>query len=154
MWVALSDQGLVLVEWEMPQPDIIHLVGQRLHRSAVVDARRTSQAVQQLTSYLEGHLREFSLPLDLSDLTSFQQRVLQLTARIPYGKTSTYKDLAVHSGHPNASRAVGRVEATNPVPIIIPCHRVVGTDGSLHGYGGPGGVKLKAWLLELEQSPD
>jgi methylated-DNA-[protein]-cysteine S-methyltransferase len=154
MWVAQSDQGLVMVEWEMPQPEMFRIVEQRLHRPVVLDARRTSQAVQQLQSYLEGHLREFSLLLDFSSQTPFQQRVLRLTAQIPYGKTATYKDLALLSGHPNASRAVGRVEATNPIPIIIPCHRVVGTDGSLHGYGGPGGIKLKAWLLQLEQPPD
>ena len=65
--------------------------------------------------------------------------------------STTYKEIASRVGNANAARAVGRVEATNPIPIIIPCHRVLGTDGSLHGYGGPGGIKLKAWLLDLER---
>jgi O-6-methylguanine DNA methyltransferase len=76
---------------------------------------------------------------------------LHLTTQIPYGQTSTYKKIAFQLKRPNASRAVGRVEATNPIPLVIPCHRVLGSDGSLHGYGGPGGIKLKAWLLELEK---
>jgi methylated-DNA-[protein]-cysteine S-methyltransferase len=76
---------------------------------------------------------------------------LHFTVEIPYGQTSTYKVIASLAGNANAARAVGRVEATNPIPIIIPCHRVLGTDGSLHGYGGPGGIKLKAWLLDLER---
>ena len=83
-------------------------------------------------------------------MTSFQLQVLHLTYHIPYGQTSTYKDIAIQVGKPNAARAVGRVEATNPIPLVIPCHRVLGSDGSLHGYGGPGGIKLKAWLLQLE----
>jgi methylated-DNA-[protein]-cysteine S-methyltransferase len=89
--------------------------------------------------------------LDLSTSTNFQRNVLNLTLQIPFGHTSTYKDIAVQLGKMNAARAVGRVEATNPIPLVIPCHRVLGSDGSLHGYGGPGGIKLKAWLLELER---
>jgi methylated-DNA-[protein]-cysteine S-methyltransferase len=89
--------------------------------------------------------------LDLSTRTKFQQQVLTFTSLIPYGRTSTYKDIALQVGKMNAARAVGRVEATNPIPLVIPCHRVLGSDGSLHGYGGPGGIKLKAWLLNLEQ---
>jgi len=85
-------------------------------------------------------------------MTPFQLQVLHLTLDIPYGHTSTYKELAKRLGNQFAARAVGRVEATNPIPLVIPCHRVLGSDGSLHGYGGPGGIKLKAWLLELEKT--
>jgi methylated-DNA-[protein]-cysteine S-methyltransferase len=79
--------------------------------------------------------------------------VLRITSQIPYGETRTYQEIAVQIGKQHAARAVGRVEATNPIPLIIPCHRVLGSDGTLHGYGGPGGIKLKAWLLDLEKSP-
>ncbi len=151
MWVAVSVLGLLMVEWDMPQADFSHLVQARFHAGIVFDPGRTSVPLQQLASYLDGNLRQFSLALDMSGMTSFQQRVLDLTARIPYGQTATYKELAVQSGRPNAARAVGRVEATNPMPLVIPCHRVLGSDGSLHGYGGPGGIKMKAWLLQLEQ---
>jgi len=150
MWVAVSERGVGMVEWEMPQADFMQRVEGRFDAAAIFDEARTREAVQQLSAYLAGKLREFSLPVDFSRMTPFQQQVLRLTVQIPYGKTSTYKRLASQSGHPNAARAVGRVEATNPIPIVIPCHRVLGTDGALHGYGGPGGVKLKSWLLELE----
>ena len=152
MWVAVSEIGLVMVDWSMPQSEFTCQVERRLNREALYDELRTSEPVRQLKEYLEGTLQQFSLPLDLSTSTVFQQRVLHLTTRIPYGQTLTYKDLAIQVGKPKSARAVGRVEATNPIPIIIPCHRVLGSDGSLHGYGGPGGIKLKAWLLELERS--
>jgi len=150
IWVAVSDVGLLMVEWEMPQVDFSFKVEAHSHKSAIYDPARTSETLQQLSSFLAGKLRLFTLPLDLSGMTPFRQLVLKLTAEIPYGQTSTYKTLAILAGKPNAARAVGRVEATNPIPLVIPCHRVLGTDGSLHGYGGPGGVKLKAWLLEME----
>ena len=152
LWVAESDVGLVMVDWSMPQDEFSRLVEQRFQKPAIYAAARTSEPLQQLAAYLDGGLRQFSLPLDLSGMTPFQRQVLKLTSQVPYGQTSTYKQIAIRSGHPNAARAVGRVEATNPIPLVIPCHRILGTDGSLHGYGGPGGIKLKAWLLQLEQS--
>ena len=153
IWVAVSDLGLVMVEWSMTEADFSRQVEQHFHKYALYDHKRTTEPLQELAAYLEGNLRQFSQPLDLSGMTSFQQRVLKLTTLIPYGQTSTYKEIAALSGNPNSARAVGRVEATNPIPLVIPCHRVLGTDGSLHGYGGPGGIKLKAWLLQLERSP-
>jgi O-6-methylguanine DNA methyltransferase len=119
---------------------------------AVYDKARTEEPLLQLSEYLAGIRRQFNLSLDITRMSPFQSRVLQLTLDIPYGKTSTYKEIAGRIGNPHAARAVGRVEATNPIPIIIPCHRVIGSDGSLHGYGGPGGINLKSWLLKLEQS--
>ena len=151
LWVAVSDRGLAAVEWSMSQADFIKQVERRFHAAAVTDDSRTSEPVRQISEYLAGIRRQFNLPLDLSTQTRFQQQVLNLTSEIPYGSTSTYKHIAIQIGKMNAARAVGRVEATNPIPLVIPCHRVLGSDGSLHGYGGPGGIKLKAWLLSLEQ---
>jgi methylated-DNA-[protein]-cysteine S-methyltransferase len=152
LWVVVSSNGLLMVEWGMPPAEINKRVERRFHQPATYDQRRIAEPIRQLAAYLDGKLRQFSLPLDLSGMTPFQVQVLSLTSQIPYGQTSTYKEIAVLSGKPNASRAIGRVEANNPLPLVIPCHRVVGSDGSLHGYGGPGGIKLKAWLLHLEQS--
>jgi methylated-DNA-[protein]-cysteine S-methyltransferase len=154
LWVAVSEQGLMMVEWSMTQSDFSRLVEQRSSFNAVYDEARTADALHQLSEYLVGNRRQFILRLDLSGMTPFQVKVLNLTIQILYGQTSTYKKLAVQLGKVNAARAVGRVEATNPIPLVIPCHRVLGSDGSLHGYGGPGGIKLKAWLLKLEQSSD
>ncbi len=150
LWVAVTERGLAAVEWSMSQTDFSTLIEHRFHAAVVYDESRAAEPLSQILEYLSGSRRQFDLPLDLSTSTNFQRNVLNLTLQIPYGHTSTYKDIAVRLGKMNAARAVGRVEATNPIPLVVPCHRVLGSDGSLHGYGGPGGIKLKAWLLELE----
>ena len=152
LWIALSDIGIVSVDWSKSQEDFTRLVQQRFNTNVLYDEARTVESLCQLSEYLSGIRREFDLILDLTRMSQFQVQVLKTTMDIPYGKTATYKEIAVHLGNPLAARAVGRVEATNPIPLIIPCHRVIGSDGNLHGYGGPGGIKLKAWLLKLEQS--
>lgn len=152
IWIAVSELGLVAIDWDMSQADFTQQLQQRFRTNVVYDEARTAEAQRQLYEYLTGDRRQFNLPLDLTGTSPFQIQVLRLTLNIPYGKTSTYKEIAAKLGKPNAARAVGRVEATNPIPLVIPCHRVLGTDGSLHGYGGPGGIKLKAWLLKLERA--
>jgi methylated-DNA-[protein]-cysteine S-methyltransferase len=150
LWVAVSSQGVRMVEWDLPEEDFTHLVEQRYHARVTYDESNTIEALHQLAEYLTGLRRQFTLTLDFSGMSPFQVNVLKRTSQIPYGETLTYKEIAVQIGKEHAARAVGRVEATNPIPLIIPCHRVLGSDGSLHGYGGPGGIKLKAWLLKLE----
>ena len=152
LWVAVSEHGLVAVEWGMTQEDFTHLIQQRHPSQVLYDEIHTAEPLRQLSDYLAGTRREFNLPIDWSRMSPFQAQVLRLTAAIPYGQTSTYKELAIQVGRPRAPRAVGRAEATNPMPLVLPCHRVLGSDGKLHGYGGPGGIELKAWLLKLEQS--
>ncbi len=102
----------------------------------------------ELTEYAEGKRREFTLPLDWSLVKPFQRAVLTAALKIPFGETRTYGWVARAIGKPRAARAVGRALATNPIPLILPCHRVVGSDGSLTGYGG--GLPLKRRLLEME----
>jgi methylated-DNA-[protein]-cysteine S-methyltransferase len=142
-----------MVEWETPEADFSHLIEQRYNSRVIYDESRTLEVINQLADYINGTRRQFSLAIDFSSLTPFQVEVLRITSQIPYGETRTYQEIAVQIGKQHAARAVGRVEATNPIPLIIPCHRVLGSDGTLHGYGGPGGIKLKAWLLDLEKSP-
>jgi len=108
------------------------------------------QCLHQLKEYLHGERIVFDLPVDWSGMTGFQFNVLKETFNIPFGQVLTYGEIARRIGNPNAARAVGRVEATNPLPILIPCHRVIGADGKLHGYGGRGGIQTKAWLLHHE----
>lgn len=107
------------------------------------------RAAEQLTDYFESGRRTFSLPLAPAG-TPFQQRVWQELQRIPYGTTISYSILARRVGRPRAIRAAGAANGRNPISIVIPCHRVVGKDGSLTGYGG--GLEKKRALLELEQA--
>ncbi len=107
------------------------------------------ETAAQLQAYFEGSLRTFSLPLDMAG-TDFQLRVWNLLLEIPYGETRSYRDLAAALGTPRAVRAVGTANGANPLPIVVPCHRVIGADGSLTGYGG--GLPLKKQLLELERT--
>lgn len=105
-------------------------------------------AAEQLTAYFAGELTEFDLPLNLRG-TPFQGRVWAALQEIPYGETTTYGELAVELGKPSASRAVGLANGKNPVGVIVPCHRVVGSTGSLTGYGG--GLDRKRYLLDFER---
>lgn len=107
--------------------------------------------VQQLTEYFFAGRRQFDLPIDWRTMQPYQEQVLRVCCAIPYGQTRTYGELAQQTGKGlDAARAVGSIMASNPIPIVIPCHRVVGKDGKLHGYGSPGGVEDKALLLKLE----
>jgi methylated-DNA-[protein]-cysteine S-methyltransferase len=106
-----------------------------------------SATVRQLTEYFEGTRREFDLPLRLQG-TAFQQRVWRQLTEIPYGQTWSYGQLAQRIDKPSASRAVGLANGRNPISILVPCHRVIGADGSLTGYGG--GIERKRWLLVHE----
>jgi methylated-DNA-[protein]-cysteine S-methyltransferase len=106
------------------------------------------EAVKQLKDYFAGELKEFSLPLEPSG-TAFMKQVWSALREIPYGETASYKDIAVKIGSPKAARAVGLANNRNPIPIFIPCHRVIGADGSLTGYRG--GLEMKKKLLDLEK---
>lgn len=105
------------------------------------------QAVEQLERYFAGEYMQFSCPLDLRG-SAFQLEVWKDLYRIPYGQTRTYAQIAQAIGHPKAVRAVGAANGANPVAVIVPCHRVIGSNGTLTGYGG--GLPLKEWLLALE----
>ncbi|MFZ5486484.1 MAG: methylated-DNA--[protein]-cysteine S-methyltransferase [Pseudomonadota bacterium] len=108
----------------------------------------TAQLGHELAEYFAGQRRQFALPLDLVG-TPFQQRVWQALLAIPYGQTWSYAQQAAHIGQPRATRAVAAANGQNKISIIVPCHRVIGSDGQLTGYGG--GLPRKAWLLGLEQ---
>jgi methylated-DNA-[protein]-cysteine S-methyltransferase len=108
------------------------------------------QALDQVREYLAGGRRCFEVPIDWAQMRPFQQQVLRFTAAIPFGEVRTYGQLASSLGQPGGSRAVGAALGANPIPIIIPCHRVIGGDRRLHGFSAPDGIETKAWLLRLE----
>jgi methylated-DNA-[protein]-cysteine S-methyltransferase len=108
------------------------------------------EAVKQLREYFAGHRTEFDLPVS-PDGTTFQRAVWRQLQNIPYGQTISYGELARRVGNPKASRAVGGANHANPIPIVIPCHRVIGANGKLTGFGG--GLPIKEALLALEQGP-
>ncbi len=151
IWVAVTDQGLAAVDWDISQEVFSRSLVKRGFDPVWHDPARTAGAVQQICEYLEGRRRGFDLQIDWSGMPAFQKQVLEATLAVPYGRTCTYAEIARQVGRPLAARAVGRAEATNPMPLVIPCHRVVGSDGGLHGYGGPGGLQMKAWLLKMEK---
>lgn len=122
-------------------PDLTHLQTTSEHPLLL-------QAAGQLDRYWRGHRTTFDLPLDLTSGTAFQQRVWLTLLTIGFGETRRYRELAADIGHPNAARAVGSAVGRNPLSVIVPCHRIVGSDGSLTGYAG--GLERKRHLLALE----
>jgi methylated-DNA-[protein]-cysteine S-methyltransferase len=104
----------------------------------------------QLREYFAGDRSNFNLPVDISQLTPFQRSVLDVACRIAPGQVWTYHRVAQELGRPRSSRPVGGALARNPIPIVIPCHRVIASDGSLGGYSGGSGLEAKRWLLQLE----
>lgn len=152
VWVAFSSVGIVAVDFPANQA----LFSQRLKRNGyteiVYDPGKVEPALAQIVEYLQGKRHNFDLHIDWSVMTPFQSQALKATFAIPYGQTVSYNEIARRIGRPRAARAVGRAQATNPLPLIIPCHRVLGSDGSLHGYGAGDGLSTKAWLLQMESN--
>ena len=115
----------------------------------VGDGGKNGKAARQISRYLDGGLREFDLPLDLRG-SPFRRRVLAAVRAIPYGRTASYGEIARIAGSPGGARAVGQAVGANPIPLVIPCHRVIGASGALVGFGL--GIPMKRRLLELERS--
>lgn len=141
--LVASEKGLVAILWENDNPRRVLLadvVGESLHPVLV----RTEKELQE---YFAGKRRTFSMALDMHG-TVFQKEVWEVLLRIPFGRTCTYGDIAKELGNPAASRAVGGANRRNPISIVVPCHRVVGSAGNLTGFAG--GLKAKRYLLSLE----
>ncbi len=149
-WIHLAEteKGIAIVDF--PLEKSVHfdsLVKKEFRDFEIVEGGEENRRAEgQLKAYLSGKLKEFSLRLDLRG-TDFQKKALMEVARIPFGRVSTYGAVAAAIGSPRAARAVGSANANNHLPIIIPCHRVVASNG-LGGYGG--GMKMKRYLLKLE----
>lgn len=140
--IAGNDDGLQLIEFHAPRHPITRGEHWRAGDHAVLQ-----QAQSQLAEYFAGTRRAFELPLAPQG-TQFQRQVWWELANIPFGGTISYAELATRVGRPAATRAVGAANGRNPIPIVLPCHRVIGADGSLTGFGG--GLPTKQFLLQLE----
>lgn len=141
--LALSSRGLLKLEFDRG-----HLAEGTNQTWQESNAALTPW-LRQLEEYFSGHRHQFSLPLDLRG-TDFQLQCWRALLEIPYGETCSYRDIARAIGHPQAFRAVGMSNNRNPIAIVVPCHRVIASDGSLCGYGG--GLEIKRKLLDLEQA--
>lgn len=152
IWVAVGERGLLAVNLWGTQAAIGAQVAALVGVEPVLAPEHVATVIQQLATYFDKSRKVFDLSLDWSVLTPFQAEALRAVCGVGYGRTATYADIAHQLDKPGAVRAVGRANATNPMPIVIPCHRILGSDGKLHGYSAPGGLETKAWLLRHEGS--
>lgn len=149
--LAATGKGLVRVAYECEGFDaVVQALADRISTRVLADPRRLDDAAAQLEEYFDGARRSFDLRLDHTLSSGFRQQVQQYLPRIGYGRTQSYKDVAGVIGNPKAVRAVGSACATNPLPVVVPCHRVLRTDGGLGGYIG--GLEAKSALLHLESA--
>ena len=142
LFLVASEVGLKGIFWKRQSVPMI-----MAHEAGGLESQILEKNIQQLTEYFEGQRKVFELPLD-PDGTEFQKRVWQKLSEIPYGTTRAYKDIAVELGDAKASRAVGTANGRNPLSIVVPCHRVIASDGTLGGYAG--GLSIKTFLLDME----
>jgi methylated-DNA-[protein]-cysteine S-methyltransferase len=147
--LAATPRGLVLVGFPNVDPDLtLATLASRISARVLESPARLDGARRELDEYFAGRRREFDLDLDWQLTRGFRRRVLEATARIPFGDTSTYTAVAAAAGSPRAHRAAGSALGSNPLPVVVPCHRVLRIGGALGGYGG--GLDVKQTLLSLE----
>jgi methylated-DNA-[protein]-cysteine S-methyltransferase len=149
MLVAVTPKGLVRIAFQGEDIDgVLTELAARLSPRVLEEPKSVLGVRRELDAFFEGKLRSFDLPLDWSLSSGFALRVRKATYRIPYGRTASYGEVAAKAGNPRASRAAGNALGSNPIPIVVPCHRVLRTGGALGGYGG--GLDMKTALLRLE----
>jgi len=148
LWMAMTDKGLIRVSFSQDETSFIAEIHERTRADVVPSSEKLGRIVAELSEYFSGTRSRFDFAVDLSLVTPFQRRVLEAAADIPMGEVITYGELAGRIGQPQASRAVGQALGRNPVPVVIPCHRIVGGGGGIGGYTG--GLHIKRKLLELE----
>ena len=146
--VAVTDGGVCRISFD-PEPEReVEVLAKSFGVRVLRTPRPVDPARRELDEYFEGRRRDFELRTDLRLVADFNRRVLAELRRVPYGQVTTYGELAARAAAPRAARAVGTVMNRNPVPIVLPCHRVIGKNGKLVGYGG--GLERKEALLRLE----
>ncbi len=147
--VARYDR-IVRICFESSSDDIYSSIKKYCPEAKQFSQALTMEGLKQLTEYFYGKRRVFDLPLGNDSLTAFSCKVHQALLKVPYGSVISYSELAAKVGSPKAARAVGRVMSSNPLPLFVPCHRVVNADGRIGHYSAAHGSKTKAWLIEFE----
>ncbi len=150
LWAAASPRGAWAINYGIDEARFCEHILARGQARLVYAPGKVAGILAQLSEFLRGKRQRFAVRVDWRDMTPFQVAVRKAVMAVPYGETASYGDIAAAVGKPLAPRAVGRAQASNPLSFIIPCHRIIAADGGLGGYGGPEGLKVKAWLLELE----
>jgi methylated-DNA-[protein]-cysteine S-methyltransferase len=146
--VGVTDHGICRISYDADPEHALEALARSYGPRVLRSARPVERARRELDEYFAGRRHGFDLDWDVRRLSAFNQRVLSELARVEYGHTVTYGQLAAASGNPKAARAVGTIMNRNPIPIVLPCHRVVGANGTLTGYAG--GLERKELLLRLE----
>ncbi len=149
VFVASTKKGVCAIDFHVGEKEFLKYLRKRFNGRIVKDPKGNKRVLSQLKAYLGGKRKNFDCPLDLGG-TPFQRRVWAALMRIPYGKTRSYQDIARAIGHVRAYRAVGNANGANPVPLIVPCHRVIESNGGMGGYGH--GIEIKKKLLDLEKT--
>jgi len=150
LWIAVGPKGVVGIHYGAePSPQELGRIVRAYGPGVLPDSRRADPVARELDQYFAGKRRRFDVPVDLSPLTDFQRRVLSATAAIEFGDISTYAKVAARAGSAKGSRAAGQALGSNPIPIVVPCHRILASDGSLGGYAG--GLDAKRRLLSMER---
>lgn len=150
LWVAVGPKGLVAVAYDGSEENVRDYLGKHVKGRPQRSASEVAEVKKQVRSYLLGHSDRWNLNVDLSSTPPFQRRVLEEIRKIPRGQVSTYAEIARRIGQPKAVRAVGQALRNNPIPIVVPCHRIIASDGTLGGYGGRLRDRRKMELLKLE----
>jgi methylated-DNA-[protein]-cysteine S-methyltransferase len=149
VFVASTERGVCMVDFLTSERAFFKGLRKRFSGEIIRDDRENKAIISQLKKYLKGKLRRFNYKSDLQG-TPFEKKVWLELSRIPYGQTRSYKEIAEAIGHPKAFRAVGNANGNNPIPLIIPCHRVIERNGGLGGFGH--GIKVKRQLLDFEKA--
>ena len=149
VFVATTERGVCMVDFLKSEKAFLKRLKKRFPGEIIRDDRKNKNVLNQLKKYLKGDLKRFDCKTDFKG-TPFQKRVWSALAKIPYGQTRSYKEIAQSIGHPKAFRAVGNANGQNSIPLIIPCHRVIESNGGLGGFGH--GIEVKRRLLDFEKT--
>ena len=149
VFVASTERGVCMVDFLKSEKVFLKRLREHFPGKIIKDDRKNGKVLSQLKRYLKGELKRFDCRLDFRG-TPFQKKVWAALAKIPYGQTRSYKEIARAIGHPKAFRAVGNANGENSIPLILPCHRVIESNGGLGGFGH--GIKVKKQLLDFEKA--